>query len=182
MAWNPLVTEPPFPGMHLDTGLCRWIPDDIEDFAAKHGAEFDEVVSKYKNDFGTPKANLPRRENQKNLRCNRNISVLLHRVNRHSQGCQKPQQPRYISLPNRIIQPQKRQMKSRLQPHKGMCLFRNPNPYISPNLPSVRPWNNRRNHGSVPRRWMPTLTNCAVSLSTRQARREEARVSSVGSP
>lgn len=56
VAWNPLITEPPFPGMHLDIGLCRWIPDDIEDFATKHGAEFDEVVSKYKNDTGTHKS------------------------------------------------------------------------------------------------------------------------------
>ena len=37
----------------LDIGLCRWIPDDIEDFAAKYGAEFDEVVSK--KDFGCDK-------------------------------------------------------------------------------------------------------------------------------
>lgn len=65
VAWNPLVTEPPFPGMHLDTGLCRWIPDDIEDFAAKHGAEFDEVVSKYKNDFGTPKSKSPKKRKSK---------------------------------------------------------------------------------------------------------------------
>lgn len=65
VAWNPLVTEPPFPGMHLDTGLCRWIPDDIEDFAAKHGAEFDEVVSKYKNDFGTPKSKSSKKRKSK---------------------------------------------------------------------------------------------------------------------
>lgn len=63
--WNPLIDEPPFPGMHLDIGLCRWIPDDIEDFAAKHGAEFDEVVSKYKNDFGTPKSKSSKKRKSK---------------------------------------------------------------------------------------------------------------------
>lgn len=63
--WNPLITEPPFPGMHLEIGLCRWIPDDIEDFAAKHAAEFDEVVSKYKNDFGTPKSKSSKKRKSK---------------------------------------------------------------------------------------------------------------------
>lgn len=63
--WNPLITEPPFPGMHLDIGLCRWIPDDIEDFAAKHGAEFDEVVFKYKNDFGTQTSKPSKKRNSK---------------------------------------------------------------------------------------------------------------------
>ncbi len=63
--WNPLIDEPPFPGMHLDIGLCRWIPDDIEDFAAKHAAEFDEVVSKYKNDFGTPKSKSSKKRKSK---------------------------------------------------------------------------------------------------------------------
>lgn len=63
--WNPLITEPPFPGMHLDIGLCRWIPDDIEDFAAKHAAEFDEVVSKYKNDFGTSKSKSSKKRKSK---------------------------------------------------------------------------------------------------------------------
>ena len=65
VAWNPLITEPPFPGMHLDIGLCRWIPDDIEDFAAKHAAEFDEVVSKYKNDTGTHKSKSSKKRKSK---------------------------------------------------------------------------------------------------------------------
>ena len=64
VAWNPLITESPFPGMHLDIGLCRWIPDDIEDFAARYGAEFDEVVSKYKIDSGTQKSKSPKKRNQ----------------------------------------------------------------------------------------------------------------------
>lgn len=67
VAWNPLITEPPFPGMHLDIGLCRWIPDDIEDFAAKYGAEFDEVVSKYKIDSGTQKSKSPKKRNQRQI-------------------------------------------------------------------------------------------------------------------
>ena len=115
VAWNPLITEPPFPGMHLDIGLCRWIPDDIEDFAAKYGAEFDEVVSKYKIDSGTQKANLPRKEIKDRFRCNRNPGVPLHQVNRHNRKSQRRQQPRNISLLRWIIQSQKRRMKFRCQ-------------------------------------------------------------------
>ncbi len=111
VAWNPLITEPPFPGMHLDIGLCRWIPDDIEDFAAKYGAEFDEVVSKYKIDSGTQKSKSPKKRNQ------RQISVQSEP--RCTTAPSKPTQPKEskaaISLLRWIIQSQKRRMKFRCQ-------------------------------------------------------------------
>lgn len=52
--WSPFHTkEPPFPDMHFDAGMFRWVPNNRDEFEKKHGAEFDEVVAVYLAEYNT---------------------------------------------------------------------------------------------------------------------------------